>query len=144
MQTHRCCAQVLVATFLASLGAAGSFASPPHKSIGAIAPRAVMADVPVAGKALKQETKPGRQMLTPAAGNSLRGNVAPPDLIPVAFFASPAQVGLPAGFSGVECCYPPGFSTACQFTITVDSSGQIAESNEANNSAQSTCVSPAG
>jgi CARDB len=41
-------------------------------------------------------------------------------------------------------CYPPGFSTACQFTVTVDSNGQIGEGNEANNSAQSLCVGPAG
>lgn len=41
-------------------------------------------------------------------------------------------------------CYPPGFSTACQFTVTVDGNAQVAESVEHNNAVQSFCVGPAG
>jgi len=46
---------------------------------------------------------------------------------------------IPAG-----CYQPPGFSGSCQFTLTVDSSGVIAESIESNNSTSSFCVAPAG
>lgn len=41
-------------------------------------------------------------------------------------------------------CYPPGFSTACQFTVHADSAAQVQESQEGNNSVQSFCVGPAG
>jgi hypothetical protein len=41
-------------------------------------------------------------------------------------------------------CYKGQYSAVCQFTITADAFGTVAESNEANNSRQSYCVSPAG
>lgn len=46
-------------------------------------------------------------------------------------------VSIPAG------CFPPGYSTLCQFSAMIDSSSQVGETNEANNSAQSFCVGPA-
>lgn len=46
---------------------------------------------------------------------------------------------IPAG-----CYQPPGFSGSCQFTLTVDSGGGVAESIEWNNSTSSFCVAPAG
>jgi subtilase family serine protease len=41
-------------------------------------------------------------------------------------------------------CYPPGFSTRCNFKIIVDAALQVSESNEKNNTAQSFCSKPAG
>jgi hypothetical protein len=65
-----------------------------------------------------------------------------------------AQQNAPAIASGQEvsgafvipagCYQPPGFSGSCQFTLTVDSGGALAESIEANNSTSSFCVAPAG
>jgi hypothetical protein len=46
-------------------------------------------------------------------------------------------VNIPAG------CFPPGYSTMCQFSVMIDSSSQVGETNEANNSDQSFCVGPA-
>lgn len=69
-----------------------------------------------------------------ASGGSVFMNV--PALAPN-FETSGAAV-IPAG------CYPPGFSTMCQFTITVDVNNQVAESSEFNNQASSYCVGPAG
>ena len=206
MRANRLCKLVLLFLALASLDQASAFASPPKKALGPAAPRAVIADVPVAEKQLKPGTPPARHPLTPSASSKLLGGGGLPDLVPAAFFPTPAVVGLPAGFPGVQYCdpnpaggtpnkvryrvrnqgmssappfsirfdfvgagqvvvpvdglsqgneksgavnipagcYPPGFSTACQFTITVDSNAQIGEANEANNSAQSYCVGPAG
>jgi hypothetical protein len=47
-------------------------------------------------------------------------------------------VQIPAG------CYPPGFSTNCQFSMHVDANAQVSESSEFNNQAMSFCVAPAG
>jgi hypothetical protein len=48
------------------------------------------------------------------------------------------EVGIPAG------CYPPGFSQACTYTITVDAVSAVAESIESNNQVESLCLQPAG
>lgn len=52
--------------------------------------------------------------------------------------AQVVKVALPQG------CYPAGFSTSCHFRIVVDSSYQVNEMNESNNSVDSKCVNPAG
>jgi len=69
-----------------------------------------------------------------ASGGSVFLNV--PALAPDA--ETSGAVLIPAG------CYPPGFSTNCQFNITVDANGQVGESSEFNNHAMSYCVAPAG
>jgi hypothetical protein len=69
-----------------------------------------------------------------ASGGSVFLNV--PALAPDA--ETSGAVVIPAG------CYPPGFSTNCQFNITVDANGQVGESSEFNNHAMSYCVAPAG
>ena len=205
MRANRLCRLALLSIALVSLTQTSAFASPPKKSLGATGPRAVITDVPAASKELKSVAKPARQTLTPAASNKLLGGAGLPDLVPAAFFPTPAVVGLPAGFPGVQYCdpnpaggvpnkvryrvhnqggtsappfsirfdfvgagqvvvpvnglsqgneksgavnipagcFPPGYSTVCQFTITVDSNGQIGEGTEENNSAQSFCVGPA-
>jgi hypothetical protein len=69
-----------------------------------------------------------------ASGGSVFLNV--PALAPDA--ETSGAVVIPAG------CYPPGFSTNCQFNITVDANAQVSESSEFNNHAMSYCVAPAG
>jgi hypothetical protein len=69
-----------------------------------------------------------------ASGGSVFLNV--PALAPDAETSGAAVI--PAG------CYPPGFSTNCQFNITVDANAQVSESSEFNNHAMSYCVAPAG
>ena len=49
-----------------------------------------------------------------------------------------ATANIPAG------CYPPGFSTNCQFKIVLDVKQQVKEASEANNTTSSLCVGPAG
>ena len=49
-----------------------------------------------------------------------------------------ATANVPAG------CYPPGFSTNCQFKIVLDATQQLQEASEANNNTSSMCVGPAG
>lgn len=197
----------LLCVAVASLAQVPAHASPPKKTLGAPAHGAVITGIPAAAsKQLTPTAKSGGQTLTPAGANKfLGGPVGLPDLVPVPYFGSPAAVGLPAGFPGVQYCdpnpqggtpnkvryrvhnlggssappfnirfnfngggavfvpvdglsqgneksgavdipagcFPNGYSTVCQFTITVDSSNQIGESNEVNNSAQSFCVGPA-
>ena len=205
MRANRLCRLALLSITLVSLTQTSAFASPPKKTIGAPGQRAVITGIPGASKEFKSIAKPGGKTFTPAATNKLLAGGGLPDLVPAAFFPTPAVVGLPAGFPGVQYCdpnpaggvpnkvryrvhnqggtsappfnirfdfvgagqtvvpvdglsqgneksgavniptgcFPPGYSTVCQFTITVDSNGQIGEGNKANNSAQSFCVGPA-
>ena len=205
MQANHLFKLAVLCVAVASLTQATANASPPKKAL-APAQRAVITSAPAAGKQLAPAATSGARTLTPAGANKvLGGPVGLPDLVPVPYFGSPAMVGLPAGFPGVQYCdpnpaggtpnkvryrihnlgsssappfnirfnfngggavfvpvdglsqgseksgavdipagcFPDGYSTVCQFTITVDSSGQIGESNEANNGAQSFCVGPA-
>jgi CARDB len=211
MPTNPLCKLALLCIAVASLTQATANASPPKKSLSPTR-HAVVTGIPAADKELEPAAKAGAQTLTPAGVNKfpaankfLGGPIGLPDLVPVPYFGSPAMVGLPAGFPGVEYCdpnpaggvpnkvrfrihnlggssappfnvrfnfngggavfvpvnglsqgseksgavdipagcFPDGYSTVCQFTITVDSSGQIGESNEVNNSTHSFCVGPA-
>lgn len=48
-----------------------------------------------------------------------------------------ATANIPAG------CYPPGYSTNCEFKIVLDAAKQVQEASEANNTTGSMCVGPA-
>ncbi|MEO8040036.1 MAG: CARDB domain-containing protein [Betaproteobacteria bacterium] len=82
------------------------------------------------------------------------GSLAPASVVRVDFngggsvFANAPALMPGAETSGAvnipQGCFPPGFSTACQFTVNVDGNAQVAESQEANNAVQSFCVGPAG
>lgn len=205
MRANLLCQLTLLSIALVSLTQAPAFASPPKKTTGVAAPHAVLAvPAPASKELLAPAAKQPGQAIIPA-GNKFAAGGGLADLVPAAYFGTPAQVGLPAGFPGVQYCdpnpqggvpnkvrfrvrnqgatsappfnirfnftgagavfvpvdglspgneksgavdipagcFPPGYSTACQFMITVDSSAQIPEGNEVNNVANSFCVGPA-
>lgn len=99
---------------------------------------------PAGGTPNKIRFRLSNQGASPAAASVVRvdftgaGSVFAnaPALMPGA--ETSGAVNIPQG------CFPPGFSTACQFTVTVDGNAQVAESVEHNNAVQSFCVGPAG
>ncbi|MCW5623420.1 MAG: hypothetical protein KIT73_01720 [Burkholderiales bacterium] len=99
---------------------------------------------PAGGTPNKIRFRLTNQGASPAAASVVRvdfvggGSVSvnAPALMPGA--ETSGAVNIPQG------CYPPGFSSACQFTIHADGNAQVAESVESNNAVQSLCVQPAG